>query len=114
MRVDEGDAAGISGIAGAEADGRVDAVFVGELGQGQVDAAAEDAGYLPEPAGRLGSGGLLGGGGLGQGLGPGDCVPGADLLALLLLLPLQRGQPGFMDAPSPLFFLRARAGGAGR
>lgn len=45
-------------------------MFVGEFGQGLVDAETEDTGRLPEPAGRLGSGGLLGGGGLSQDLGP--------------------------------------------
>src|SRR4051812_5763922 len=44
--VDERDTAGVSGIAGAEAHGRGDAVFVGELGQGLVGAEAEDAGDL--------------------------------------------------------------------
>lgn len=94
-----GDAPGVPGIVGAVADSRGDAVLLGELGQGLVDTAAEDASHLPEPAGRPGTGGLLCGGGLGQGSDPGDRVPGANLIPLLLLLSPQRPHPGLIDAP---------------
>lgn len=116
MLVDEGDTA-IPGVAGLRPT--VAVTPCSSAGSARARSAQQrktpaTCQSLPDgwAAGRLGLGGVFGGGGLGQGPGPVDRVPGADPLALPLLLPSQRGRTDFTNTPSPLLF--PEVGGLGR